>query len=154
MKRILIPTILMALVNTGCSVFMAMSGKKEPNLAVLSVGQDRGLVELNLGKPIQTYVKEDMTVDVYEVQFGNEPSGGRAVGHAVMDVLTWGAWEIIGTPIEAVQGNTQRITVEYDKNNKVVSVNSVTAPKSEKKDDIKAEPPKPTTNFAGKNNFK
>ena len=110
---------------TGCSVFMAMNGKKEPNLAVLSVGQDRGIVALNLGNPVQTYVKDDMTVDVYEVQFGNEPSGGRAIGHAVMDVLTYGAWEIIGTPIEGVQGKTQTITIEYDKNNKIVSVNSV-----------------------------
>ena len=120
-------------------------------MAVLNVGQDRGVVTLNLGNPIQTYVKDDMTVDVYEVQFGNEPSGGRAIGHAVMDVLTWGGWELIGTPIEGVQGKTQTITIQYDKDNKIVSVNSVqnkTQSKDvEKKEEAKANPAPPTTNF-------
>jgi len=128
---------------TGCSVFMAMNGKKEPNLSVLSVGQDRGIVVLSLGKPVQTYAKDDVTVDVYEVQFGNEPSGGRAIGHAVMDVITWGGWEIIGTPIEGVQGKTETITIEYDKNNKIVSVNSVGGKiqKEDKKSEgVKVEP--------------
>ena len=154
MKKIIAIAVIMLFVNTGCSVFMAMSGKKEPNLAVLNVGQDRGIVELNLGKPVQTYVKDDVIVDVYEVQFGNEPSGGRAIGHAAMDLLTFGGWEIIGTPVEGVQGKTETITVQYDKNNKLVSVNSVQgrAPKEDKKEseEAKAAPPKSTTNFAPK----
>ena len=155
MKRIIVIVVFFAFVNAGCSVFMAMSGKKEPNLAVLSVGQDRGIVALNLGNPVQTYVKDDVTVDVYEVQFGNEPSGGRAIGHAVMDVLTWGGWELVGTPIEGVQGKTQTITIEYDKNNKIVSVNSVqgTVQKEGKKqsEEVKTAPPKSATNFDPKN---
>ena len=154
MKKIIVVVVFMIFLNTGCSVFMAMSGKREPNLAVLSVGQDRGVVALNLGNPIQTYVKDDMTIDVYEVQFGNEPSGGRAIGHAVMDVITWGGWELIGTPIEGVQGKTQTITIQYDKNNKIVSVNSVQAKaqKEEKKESEGAKPEtvQPATNFTSK----
>jgi len=33
---------------------------------------------------------------------GGEPSTARAIGHGVMDVLTFGVWEIVGTPIELV----------------------------------------------------
>ncbi len=158
MKKILIVLTFIVFTSTGCSVFMAMSGKKEPNLAVLTTGQDRGLVILNLGNPVQTYVKDDMTVDTYEVQFGNEPSGGRAIAHAAMDVLTWGAWEIVGTPVEGMQGKTQTITVEYDKNNKLVSVNTVSGHiqkenSTEKTSDQKSEKEtvsQPTTNFTHK----
>lgn len=153
MRKLIVIVVLMLIVNSGCSVMMAMTGKREPNLSVLNVGQDRGIVVLNLGNPVQTFSKDDMTVDVYEVQFGNAPSGGRAVGHAVMDVLTFGGWEIIGTPVEAVQGKTETITIQYDKNNKIVSVNSVqgAAQKTEKKE---AEAPKvesvqASTNFNG-----
>lgn len=141
-------------VFSGCSVFMAMHGKKEPNMAVLSVGQDRGIVILNLGNPTQTYIKDGMTVDVYDVQFGNAPSGGRAVGHAVMDLLTFGGWEIIGTPIEGVQGESKSITIQYDKDNKLVSVDSIKGTTVKEKRDEKVEDnapaPESATNFTHK----
>jgi len=44
---------------------------------------------------------------------GDEPSAGRAVGHAALDVLTLGLWEVIGTPIEMVQGRSYHAVVTY-----------------------------------------
>ena len=78
---------------------------------------------MTLGQPLKTMTTEDGgRVDEFKYQVGNDPSGGRAIGHAVMDVLTWGAWEIIGTPIEGFQGKTCYITIYYDKDDKVTKV--------------------------------
>ena len=64
-------------------------------------------------------VSDGNRVDVYEYEVGNEPSGGRAIGHAAMDVVTLGAWELIGTPIEGFTGDKRRISITYDKNDVV-----------------------------------
>jgi len=61
---------------------------------------------------------------MYDYEIGNEPSGGRAAFHGAMDVLTLGAWEIVGTPVEGFTGDKKTVMVSYDTNQKVVSVNS------------------------------
>ena len=121
---------------SGCSVGMALSGKPDPNLTAIHIGSTRGEVELQLGKPVDTVsLGEGARLDTYEFEKGNEPSPGRAVAHGVMDVLTLGLWEIAGTPIEAVQGDTYRVKIQYDGDDKVVAVNpasrTVTAPPPE-----------------------
>lgn len=109
----------------GCSVGMAMSGKKEPNLTVCQPGVDRGTVELQLGSPTSIATQPNgNTVAVYEYELGNEPSVGRAAFHGTMDVLTLGLWELIGTPVEGFAGDKKAVMVVYDTNQKVVSVNS------------------------------
>ena len=110
------------LVCSGCSVGMAMSGKNTPNLGAVRIGATRGEVELHLGSPVQILASDGKRIDIYEYEIGNEPSAGRAIGHGVMDVLTLGLWEIVGTPVEAVQGDKHRMQVEYDEKNVVVAV--------------------------------
>ena len=106
----------------SCSVGMAMSGKADPNTGSLQMGQSRDLVLLNLGQPSQTHLTDEGRTDVFKLERGNEPSSGRAAGHAVMDVLTLGIWEIIGTPIEGVAGETFTLSIQYDKEEKVTKV--------------------------------
>ena len=107
----------------ACSVGMALSGKDNPDLGAVRVGAPRGEVELHLGPPIKSASLDDgMRADVYQYQIGNEPSAGRAIGHGVMDVLTLGLWEVVGTPIEGVQGETYHATVTYDRSDKVVDI--------------------------------
>src|SRR5215217_3019284 len=113
-----------ALISQGCAVGMALSGKSDPNVGVLSLGQDRGIVLLNLGQPSQTLAAATGRTDVFRLERGNEQSIGRATGHAAMDVLTLGLWEVIGTPIEGFSGEDFTITVDYDKNDKVMKVNT------------------------------
>jgi len=109
----------------GCSVGMAMSGKQQPNLGMIQVGASRGEVELTLGSPIDTVTLRDGNrMDVYAYEIGNEPSAGRAAGHAVMDLLTLGLWEIVGTPVEASTGNKKLLNIAYDKDDRVLSINS------------------------------
>lgn len=112
---------------SGCSVGMAMSGKKTPDMGVVKQSASRGEVELQLGAPVSVVTLDSGNViNVYEYEVGNDPSAGRAVGHAAMDVLTLGIWEIVGTPIEGFQGDRRSVQVEYDADDKVVSVKGTT----------------------------
>ncbi len=123
--------LLLFAISNGCSVGMALSGKKNPDLSVARVGATRGEVELQLGPPVKTVTLDDSKrLDQYEYEIGNEPSAGRAIGHGVLDVLTIGLWEIAGTPIEAVQGEKYSISITYDKADVVVSVNRSMPPPS------------------------
>ena len=115
-------------VLSGCSVGMALSGSANPSLGAVRTGATRGEIELHLGSPISsTLLDGGHRADVYQYEVGNEPSAGRAAGHAVLDVLTLGLWEIAGTPIEAVQGEKYTATIVYDGNDKVVDLKTVKA---------------------------
>lgn len=104
-----------------CSVGMALSGKKDPDLSVIRKGADRSEVELQLGSPIKTSLREDgTTTSIYEYEVGNEPSPGRAVAHGAMDFLTLGLWEVVGTPVEVINGNKYQITINYDNQEHVI----------------------------------
>ena len=113
---------LIGIAFTGCSVFMAMKGKHDPNMASLSIGQDRNIVIANLGQPSKTVMTGNVRVDVFRLERGNAPSGGRALAHGALDLFTLGLWEIAGTPIEAMQGEKFTLTIEYDENDKVKKV--------------------------------
>jgi hypothetical protein len=109
----------------ACSVGMAMSGKPSPNLGAVRQGVARGEVEMHLGPPIQTTTQADGSVtSTYAYEIGNEPSAGRAMGHAAMDVLTFGAWEIIGTPVEGIQGEKYHAVVTYGPDSTVKSIST------------------------------
>jgi hypothetical protein len=125
------PTAVIAIVGllSGCSVGMALSGKNTPDLGVVKQNATRGEVELQLGPPVQvTTLDSGHVVNMYEYEVGNDPSAGRAVGHAAMDVLTFGVWEIVGTPIEGFQGDKRQVQIEYDGSDHVVAVNGNARP--------------------------
>ena len=127
----------------GCSVGMALSGKKEPNLGAFHVGSTRGEAELQLGSPISSVTTpEGNRTDIYEYELGNEPSAGRAIGHGVMDVLTLGLWEVVGTPIEGFTGSKHRITIVYGPDDRIISINQapVPPPATEEKEKDELDP--------------
>ena len=101
---------------------MALSGKKEVNLSALRLGQDRAEVIDLLGKPAKTVIIQGKKTDVFELQRGNAPNASRAVGHGAMDILTFGMWELVGTPVEATQGESFTLTTEYDESEKLTRV--------------------------------
>ena len=125
----LICLILSAVMMTGCSVGMAMSGKKQPELGAVRVGATRGEIELQLGSPVEITEANGKRVDIYEYEIGNEPSAGRAIGHGVMDVLTLGVWEVVGSPIEGFQGEKKRLMITYDESDVVTRVGAAPLPK-------------------------
>jgi hypothetical protein len=109
---------------SACSVGMALSGKKDPDLSVLKKGGYRCEVELQFGSPTQVAVSSGngYTTALYNYEVGNESSPGRAVAHGAMDVLTLGLWEVVGTPVELVTGSSHQLTVTYDETDRIVSI--------------------------------
>lgn len=100
---------------------MATQGSHKPDLSALDERAKRNRIETALGQPIKTQREEDgYRIDTYRYEIGNEPSAGRAAGHAALDVLTLGIWELAGTPIEASQGTEYEAIVTYDEQDRVV----------------------------------
>ena len=89
-------------------------------------GASRGEIEMALGQPKSLVTHQDGKLTAnYEYVVGNEPSTGRAVGHGVMDVLSLGLWEVVGTPIEAInQGDTIKVIVLYNKDGNALQIQS------------------------------
>ncbi len=108
----------------SCSVGMALSGRPDPNTGALRIGQPRDEVLLHIGQPARTFAVADGRTDEFHLQRGNQPSTGRAIGHAAMDVLTLGAWEIIGTPVEGFTGETFTLSVSHDAEEKVTKIST------------------------------
>ncbi|MGE9986571.1 hypothetical protein [Desulfovibrio sp. SGI.169] len=128
--------VISGLLLQGCSVGMAMSGKKQPELGAVRVGATRGEIELHLGSPVEITEVNGSRVDIYEYEIGNEPSAGRAIGHGVMDILTLGIWEVVGTPVEGFQGEKKRLMITYNEDDTVASIGAAPMPqKNSKLDD-------------------
>ena len=127
-KLLSLNLILIIILITGCSVGMALSGSKNKDTSVIYKGSERSFVIAKLGLPDHSIQDDDGNwVDTYYIKEGNEPSAGRAIGHGVMDVLTLGLWEVIGTPIEAVAGSedVQTIKIFYDEKDKIVEIERI-----------------------------
>ena len=100
---------------SACSVGLALHGEDQPDLSVLKVGVAKTQIEAKLDPPESEAVLADgRTQSTYEYEVGNESSAGRAAVHAGMDILTLGLWELVGTPLEAMQGEEMRVVVTYD----------------------------------------
>lgn len=111
----------------GCSVVMALHGNDKEDLRAFYVGADRSYVHDQRGVPDKSVQDEEgKWIDTYFTIVGNERSSYRAFAHGTMDVLTFGLWEVIGTPLELASGveAVQSFTIYYDSNNMVESVKS------------------------------
>lgn len=107
----------------GCAANMAAQGQNGPDMNVVKRQQNRDDVERMLGLPVETIRRADgEMVELYIVEARTEPDMTRAAGHAAADLFTFGLWEFVGGPVEAYQGRRQRVIVEYDENDRVMSV--------------------------------
>ena len=81
MRKFIMPLVA-AVMLSGCSVGMALSGSENPDLGQIRVGATRGEVELQMGSPVKSNIEESgRRTDVYAYEIGNEPSTGRATSH-------------------------------------------------------------------------
>jgi len=121
--RVLTCIVLAALLLQGCAANMAAQGQNGPDMVVVKNKQSRDDIERMLGTPVETIRRTDgVLVGLYIVEARTEPSAARATGHAAASLFTFGLWDLVGGPIEAYQGRRQRVVVEYDGEDRVVSV--------------------------------
>jgi len=122
---------------SGCSIGMALSGHKDPNLQSLHVGSTKGEVELELGPPKESHpTSYGAQTDIYEYEVNNEPSSARAAVYLLYDLLTIGIAEIIFTPAELMTGEKKRLPIYYGVDGRVAGINE-TAP------EMPVTPPQP-----------
>ena len=113
---------------SGCSIGMALSGHKDPNVQTLHVGSTKGEVELELGQPKESHpTSYGARTDIYKFEVNNEPSSVRAVTYLLYDVLTIGIAEVIFTPAELMTGEKKRHPIYYGVDGRVAGINE-TAP--------------------------
>jgi hypothetical protein len=120
--------LLLVLALAGCSVAMSASRstyKGDP--AMFQVGADRNLLESTFGSPNMTASLEGgKTKAIYKIDPEAHREGSKAAavaGHVVMDVLTFGLWEAVGTPLElAAQDKFTSYILVYGPDQKVQSV--------------------------------
>ncbi|MBS0271772.1 MAG: hypothetical protein JSR85_03910 [Proteobacteria bacterium] len=107
---------------SGCSIFMALNGEKEPDISVVKKGASRTDVEVQLGLPIkENKLPNGNSTAIYTFEAGRDSSPGRAMIHGAADILTLGIWEAFASPIEYCKGDKVTLVITYDKEGHVIS---------------------------------
>ena len=114
-----------AVVISGCSVYMASQQPPKKNISLFSVGTPRDMLLAEFGMPSVSETKDGRRREIFTFKQGYSTAtrAGRAVFHGVADVFTLGLWEVVGTPTELVfQGEEMAFDVNYDANDRVDKV--------------------------------
>jgi hypothetical protein len=121
----LVLTLGSALLNNGCSVFMAANQPELRDLSILTSGTPRSQVISEFGQPISSRLIGLNRVDLFTFTQGysKEAKVGRAFAHGTMDVATAGVWEVAGTLTEAVfSGKKLSYEVTYNSHDRITRV--------------------------------
>ena len=118
-----------ALVLSGCSIGMALSGNKQPNFDYIVVGAPRNQVEAEFGHPTATNDSTDGKQEAtYKYEMGNSPNTGRAWVNFYVDLYTIGLAEPILTVIELLQGHDEETRIVYGADKTVLEIHGYTPP--------------------------
>ena len=124
MKKIMY-ILIICLITSGCSVFMAAKQPGKKNVALFKAGTPRSILLAEFGNPIVSEERNGKKYEIFKFVQGYSAGAkaGRAVFHGAADVLTLGVWEVVGTPTEGVfSGKELSYEVSYDENNRIDSV--------------------------------
>ncbi len=118
------------IVAQGCSVAMASKEQTRKDLSVLRIGGDRDDIIQVIGAPYITTRNDDGSCkDVYKIVEDAQSKEGKTlavVGHAAMDVVTLGLWEIAGTPLElATKQEATTFILYYGPDNKLKAYDAI-----------------------------
>ncbi len=114
----------------ACSVVQATNGPKAKDLSVLDTGTNRYSVLAELGQPVASETDKDGNkVDVFSFMQGQHGAvkAGKGIVYGALAVGTLGISEIVTSPLEGAAGNgaEMQIQVNYDKEGRVASVNTL-----------------------------
>jgi hypothetical protein len=116
------------LFSSGCSVFMAIDQPDKKNVDLFRVGTPRSVLLGEFGAPAVSETRSGKKYEIFKfVQgYSTGAKAGRALVHGAADVATFGLWEVVGTPTEAIfSGDEMAYEVSYDQDNKVDEVTTL-----------------------------
>ncbi len=132
MTRLIQPILLVCVLLplTGCSVVMALHGKKGPNLQAIHVGSKEEEVQAQLGTPVESHPTDwGAKTNVYQYEPGYESSVGRAFGNLLSDAYTLGGYELFWLFGLLTQDDKRRLPIYYGSDGRVAGINE-TAPET------------------------
>ena len=87
--------------HTGCAVYLAGKGHPGTNLEALGVGTSEQEVERQLGTPSSSEpLGAGKRLSRYRVELTKQPNYARSVVHILLDLVTYGIWELPGSIYE------------------------------------------------------
>ncbi len=108
----------LAIMLSGCSVYMAANSEGKKDLGVLTSGTPRDDVLAEFGSPVASIKEADDNYDIFKFtqERSDESNAGRAILYGTAAVLTLGLSEVVATPLEAVAGDAgeMQIRANYD----------------------------------------
>ncbi|SDP82704.1 hypothetical protein [Desulforhopalus singaporensis] len=111
---------------SSCSVYMAADQPDKKDIDLFKVGIPRSLLVAEFGLPTVSEVRDEgkkYEIYAFTQGYSTGAKAGRAVFHGAADILTFGLWEVVGTPTESIFDGTQMAyEVRYDKNDKIDQV--------------------------------
>lgn len=118
-------TILAAL--SGCLVVKSVRGEKGADVHNVQPGANRTVVDMALGPPLRDWMSGTVVrYALYEYDAGIPPSYGDAIGHAILDLVLVGAWEIPwainGKHPGEYNRRRARVVVSYDEQDTVLGI--------------------------------
>ncbi|WP_231623580.1 hypothetical protein [Nitrosospira briensis] len=116
------------LFSSGCSVFMAIDQPDKKNVDLFRVGTPRSVLLGEFGAPAVSETRSGRKYEIFKfVQgYSTGAKAGRALVHGAADVATFGLWEVVGTPAEAIfSGDEMAYEVSYDQDNKIDEVTTL-----------------------------
>ena len=119
---------LMIISTFGCSVFMAAKQPDAKNIDLFKVGTSRSMLLAEFGSPTMSEDRNGKKSEIFKfVQgYSSGVKAGRAFFHGAADVVTFGLWEVVGTPTEAVfSGDAMAYEVTYDDKDKIDQVTAL-----------------------------
>lgn len=102
MSTQLLRVLVLALVSQlgACAVYMA-ADKEGVDIDDVLECQTRTCLVARGAEPLPSMHFDEANVAAYRVRKA-KGSALRAIGHGVLDVMTFGLWEIVGTPLEGM----------------------------------------------------
>jgi hypothetical protein len=99
---------------TGCSVFMAVKLPDKKNMQAFTPGVPRPVVLAEMGLPVSYEDRNGVRSEVFRFKQGysQQTKISRAVLHGTADILTFGLWEVVGTPVEYYFSGTDTMMLE------------------------------------------
>ena len=87
--------------HTGCAVYLAGKGRPGTNLEALGVGTSEQEVERQLGTPSSSEpLGTGKRLSRYRVELTKQPNYARSAVHILLDLVTYGIWELPGSIYE------------------------------------------------------